>query len=105
MSEEAGIRAYLKFVFIVTLIMRIDIPEIDPTLWLRLHIEARHRGTNVSTLLTEAIHFYLGIKQPSTIPPDPSSLHRLAGTWTQEDAEEFEQNTDWTRQIDPDIWT
>jgi hypothetical protein len=32
-------------------------------------------------------------------------FERLAGTWTKEEAEEFERNIEWTTRIDEDMWT
>lgn len=84
--------------------MRIEVPQIDPTLWLRFTLEAKHRGTDVSALLSDALRLYLGMSQP--VPPraPASYLRRLAGTWSKEDAEEFERNIEWTQQIDADMW-
>jgi hypothetical protein len=85
--------------------MQIEVPQIDPTLWRRLNIEAKHRGITVSDLLQNAIHHYLEIKPSQTIVSGSSNLRRLAGTWTEEEAEEFERNTAYFSQIDHDIWT
>ncbi len=86
--------------------MRIEVPQIDPTLWLRLNIEAKHRGTNPSMLLSQALQQFLGIpdRELSRKEEEDRIFTRLAGTWTQEDADEFERNTEDFRQIDPEIW-
>ncbi|MDB4286164.1 hypothetical protein N9933_02570 [bacterium] len=69
-----------------------ETPQIDPFLLHRLTIEAKHRGLPVSELLTKAIQQYLGINPEMGIT---SNLDRLAGTWSKEEAKEFERNTEW----------
>lgn len=75
--------------------MRQETPHIDPSLLLRLEIEAKHRGMDVSELLKKAIQQFLGShsRNEQNIPKDPSKLEQLAGTWTQEEFEEFNRNT------------
>ena len=85
--------------------MQIEVPQIDPTLWKRVNIEAKHRGTSATELLQEALYQYLGIKPIQPQPHDSSNLRRLAGTWSKEEAEEFESNIEWTTRIDEDMWT
>jgi hypothetical protein len=41
--------------FFVSFTMQIEVPQIDPTLWKRFSLEARHWGTEVSELLSEAL--------------------------------------------------
>ena len=84
--------------------MKLDIPQIDPSLWLRLKIEAKHRGLEVSDLLVEALKQFLGISHRRPIPTDKTNLDRLAGTWTEEDAREFEKNTEGFGDIDQEMW-
>lgn len=84
--------------------MGIEIPQIDPTLWLRLNIEAKHRGLDISELLQEALRQFLGLPFKRQSKQQASSFDRLAGTWTQEDAKEFERNTEAFGKIDSDLW-
>lgn len=84
--------------------MRLEIPQIDPSLWLRLNIEARHRGLDVSDLLVEALQQFLGLSSVKQSVSTPSNLERLAGTWSQEEAEEFDRNTEAFGRVDPDMW-
>ena len=84
--------------------MQIEVPQIDPTLWRRLNIEAKHRGKSTTELLQEALYQYLDIRPIRTEPNDSSNLRRLAGTWSKEEAEEFERNIEWTTRIDEDMW-
>ena len=85
--------------------MRLNIPQIDPTLWQRLTIEARHRGLAISDLVAQALRQFLGLAQRKPAIEPETSLDQLAGTWTEEEAQEFEQNTQQFNQIDPDLWT
>lgn len=84
--------------------MKQNLLQIDPSLWLRLTIEAKHRGTHVSELLSEALKQFFGISVPLKTNYQASNIESLAGTWTAEDATEFEQNTDSFGQIDEDMW-
>ncbi len=84
--------------------MKLEVPQLDPALWLRLNIEARHRGLAVSELLLEALHQFLGMPSVRQQAEKPTDFDRLAGTWTKEEAAEFERNTAAFGNIDPDIW-
>lgn len=84
--------------------MKREVPQIDPALWLRLNIEAKHRGLAVSELLLEALHQFLGLPSTQSLAEKPSDFDRLAGTWTQEEAAEFERNTAAFDNIDPAMW-
>jgi hypothetical protein len=86
--------------------MQIDIPQIDPLLWLRFTLEAKHRGIHVSELLNDAMRQFLGMHQPQFIQKEEEdkAFEKLAGTWSHEEAEEFEKNTEQFSQIDSDMW-
>jgi hypothetical protein len=84
--------------------MKQNLLQIDPSLWLRLRIEAKHRGTHVSELISEALKQFLGISVPLKMASQSSNIETLAGTWTAEDAMEFERNTEAFGQIDEDMW-
>ena len=84
--------------------MKLDIPQIDPSLWLRLKLEAKHRGLEVSDLLVEALYQFLGLSYKKQILSKESNLDRPAGTSTKEDAKEFELNTEGFGKIDEEMW-
>jgi hypothetical protein len=70
-----------------------------------LDAEARRRGTDVERIVIELIH--QGAK--TTTPPQEGlpvfhDLDALAGTWTQEEAEEFLQATADFRRVDEALW-
>ena len=81
--------------------MRPKIP-IDPSLLLRLEIEAKHHGLEVSELLKEAIQQFFGIRVRNN--KNSSKLKELAGTWTQEEFEEFNRNAKSFGKIDQEMW-
>ena len=85
--------------------MQIELRQIDPSLWLRFTLEAKHRGTEVSELVSEALQLYLGItSQANRKLNQQIALEDLGGTWSEEESEEFERNLDWTRDIDAEMW-
>ena len=77
-----------------------------PSLLLRLQIEAKHRGMDVSELLKEAIQQFLGSqsRKKQSSSKKSSKLEELAGTWTQEEFEEFNRNTKSFGEIDQEMW-
>ena len=83
-----------------------EIPHIDPSLLLRLEIEAKHRGMELPELLKVAIQQFLGVqsRKEQSSPKKSSKLKELAGTWTQEEYEEFNRNTKSFGEIDPKMW-
>ncbi|MEL7533072.1 MAG: hypothetical protein AAFN10_17275 [Bacteroidota bacterium] len=82
--------------------MKIEIPQIDPTLWRRLEIEALHRGVKVSDLVLTALQQFLGVKTEK--PNSTAGLAQLAGKWTEAESQTFEQHTSYFNQIDPELW-
>jgi hypothetical protein len=62
--------------------------------------EARRQGISVNRLVLQR----LGSSEPgSTAADDP--LLRLAGTWSQEEADAFAAAIAPLEQVDPDLWT
>ena len=65
-----------------------------------LEREARQKGTSLNKLLLRKL-----------VPPDQRTtggcerLLRLAGTWTEAQAREFEQAAQDHRRIDPELWS
>lgn len=84
--------------------MQISIEQIDPGLWQRLQLEAKHQGKDVSHLMLIALRNFLGWQDPNKGSVNPHNLDRLAGTWSDEDAASFEKATEFFNQIDPELW-
>lgn len=84
--------------------MTIEISGFDPTLWKRLLLEAKHRGLSTNQLMSEAILHFLEIGNSVSQKRPVSTISSLAGTWTDEEVNEFEKNTEDFGKIDNQIW-
>lgn len=68
-----------------------------------LLIQARYRGVSVDKLAQQAIEqFLFGLPQRQT--KDKEIIEALAGTWSEEEYKEFEENTAYFNQIDEELW-
>ena len=65
--------------------------------------QAAQRGVDEETLVIQLIHRGMDLEQKAQLPPH-FDLDALAGTWTEEEAAEFETATEGFRQVDPDLW-
>lgn len=77
------------------------IENLDPKALVRLESEARRRRVDLSTAASELLKERLcghGDLQ------EGRSLEELAGTWTAEEAEEFESVVADFERIDPELW-
>ncbi|MEM6767859.1 MAG: hypothetical protein AAF655_23185 [Bacteroidota bacterium] len=84
--------------------MKIELPHIDKSLWNRLKLEAKHRGMDVSDLFHKALLDFFNDSEDIGKESQKSNFNSLAGTWSEEDAKEFENNTTSFREIDPEMW-
>lgn len=65
--------------------------------------QAARRGVDEETFVIQLIHRGMDVEQKQQHPPY-HDLDALAGTWTEEEAAEFETATEGFRQVDPDLW-
>lgn len=66
----------------------------------RLDKEKKRRGTSLNETVLSLLRECLGLgKEPRT-----NGLTRLAGSWSAEDFEAFEQALELTEQVDEEIW-
>jgi hypothetical protein len=65
-----------------------------------LHIERRRRATSVNATVITLLRQALGLNHAEVFD---NGIGRLAGTWTQRDLAEFEQDTKRFESIDPDL--
>lgn len=65
--------------------------------------EAKRLNTSVNALILKIIERGLGITHERT-RPIYHDLDHLAGTWSSEDAINFQENTKFFEQIDEDLW-
>jgi hypothetical protein len=66
--------------------------------------QAARRGLDKETILLELIHRGLDLEQKKTEFPKFRDLDLLAGTWSEEEADEFDRAIASLRTIDEDFW-
>jgi len=64
--------------------------------------EAKRLHISVNVLILKMIEQGLGFSRPKRKYHD---LDHLAGTWSEEEAEEFENNTKYFEKIDKELWS
>lgn len=69
----------------------------------KLKETARRRGISLNGLITEMLNEGTGQKR-SVTPVEHDDLDRLAGTWSAQEAREFEDATVKFAQVDEDLW-
>jgi len=80
----------------------LTVRNVDARLARALERETRKRGTSLNETVLDLLRDALGVGR---LAPPSNGLDKLAGTWTQEDLEQFEANTAIFEQIDPEIWS
>jgi hypothetical protein len=66
--------------------------------------QAARRGVDEETLVIQLIQNGIDLERQKALSHSRQDLDALAGTWTEEDAAEFESATAGFRQVDPDLW-
>ncbi len=66
-----------------------------------VRVESRRRGKSLNQTVIDLLAAATGAVEHKAIP---NGLQKLAGTWSQEEFEEFESALAGTRQIDPELW-
>ena len=74
---------------------------IDPDLRAALDAEAARVGISLNAVILQTLRSSLGIAGSDRLFHD---LDHLAGTWSREDAEEFEAATAFFEEIDQSLW-
>jgi plasmid stability protein len=69
----------------------------------QLRLEATRRGSSMNAVVKDLLRNGLGLARPSP-QRRHSDLDDLAGTWSDEDAREFEQAVALFEQVDPELW-
>jgi hypothetical protein len=77
----------------------LSIRHVPPELARALDDEKRRRGTSLNRTVLDLLAQALGLGATRT-----NGLERFAGTWTQEEFEEFERAIEFTEQIDEELW-
>lgn len=76
---------------------------IDDTIAGALKEKARREGTSVNAVLLKTLKESLGLEKRKRIAVY-DDLDYLAGTWSAEDAAEFNRATEVFEKVDEDIW-
>ena len=66
--------------------------------------QASQHGVDKETIVLQLIHRGIGLEQKKEQLATYHDLDSLAGTWTEEDAEEFDRATASFRQVDEELW-
>lgn len=70
----------------------------------RLKQEANKQGISLNRYLLKIIREAAGVIPPDRRKKEYHDLDHLAGTWSEEEYEEFQQNLARQRQIDDELW-
>lgn len=76
---------------------------IDPKVMTILKYEAEKQHTSINLLILNCIEQSIGYSHKIN-KPTYDDLDHLAGTWREEDAKLFKQNTKYFEKIDKDLW-
>lgn len=69
----------------------------------KLKETARRRGISLNRLIADMLNEGTGGKQ-TVAPIEHDDLDRLAGTWSAQDAREFQEATTTFAQVDEELW-
>jgi len=70
----------------------------------RLESEARRRGISVNAHVLQLLREGVGLASPGTRRLVHHDLDELAGTWSEQEAADFERSLSAFEQIDEDLW-
>lgn len=81
----------------------IHVRKVEESLMARLKEVAMEQGISINTLILQILRAGVGLsfKTPAKIYHD---LDQFAGTWNQQDLDEFNRNIADFEQIDEDLW-
>ena len=80
---------------------------IDPPLARRLRDEARRQGLSLNRTILRLLRQAMGLAKPNEPSPGRqrfADLDHLIGTWSKEEADEFDRTLQRLRQIDKEMW-
>lgn len=81
----------------------ISVRGVDEKALRRLKEAARKRGISLNGLITEMLNEGTGQKRPVT-PVEHDDLDRFSGTWSAQDAREFQDAAATFARLDEDLW-
>ena len=85
---------------------QLTVRSVDDDLRARLEREAQERGLSLNRTLLAVLREALGLapRTRGSEPVEHHDLDDLAGTWTTEEAEEFDETLREQRQVDEKLW-
>lgn len=81
----------------------ITISHLDDAIAEWIEEQASQRGIDRETIVVQLIHKGIDLEQKAQLP-NYHDLDSLAGTWSEEDAAEFDRATASFRQVDEELW-
>jgi hypothetical protein len=82
----------------------ISIRGIDETAILRLKKQAQQEGSSLNSLVVRLIETVAGVRSAGKGPQHFDDLDALQGTWSEQDAHDFESVTGDFAQVDAALW-
>lgn len=82
----------------------ITIRKIPPDLEREIEAKARREGTSLAKAVLRLLLRATGLSPDGERRDRWDDLDALAGTWTQEEAAEFDRRLGEQRRIDPEVW-
>ncbi len=79
----------------------LTVRNLPPKLAQALELEKRRRGLSLNQTIIDLLSQSLGVTADRK---RQNGLARLAGTWTEEEYEQFEAAIAATERIDPELW-
>lgn len=80
-------------------VRQLTIRNVPDEVALALDEERRNRGTSLNQTVIDLLRGSLGVGLKRD-----NGLGRFAGAWTESDLEEFQRNTAFFDEIDPEMW-
>jgi len=77
---------------------------IEPEVAERLESEARRRGVSINAHVLQLLRQGVGLAVPGKRRPVYRDLDQLAGTWSDQEASDFEKSLSAFEQIDEELW-
>ena len=82
----------------------LSVRGVNETAVSRLKDQAKSRGMSLNAYLVELIQRSAGIRTVAGRHPEYRDLDDLAGTWTNEDAAEFQKSQRAFERVDEELW-
>ena len=84
---------------------QLTIRLVDAELRMRLEAQARQRGLSLNRTVLALLREAIGLRHHQSGPPiEFNDLDHLAGTWSEEEAAQFDNELRKQRRIDEELW-